>query len=189
MQRFRTMFGALVLGLALVTACGGDETTEADAQGFNDADVQFATEMIPHHAQALEMVNFTIGRDLTPEVQELADQIMAAQTPEIEQMTAWLRDWEQPVPETSLDHSGNGMGDMEMPGMASTEEMAALEAAQGAEFERMFLMTMIEHHEGAIEMGEVELDDGQNAEAKQLAQEIIDAQQREIEQMTELLGS
>jgi len=186
------MFGALVLGLALVTACGGDETTDAgDAQGFNDADVQFATDMIPHHAQALEMVNLTIGRDLTPEVQELADQIMAAQTPEVEQMTAWLREWDQPVPETSLDHSGDGMGDMDMgmPGMVSMEDMAALEEAPEAEFEPTFLTLMIGHHEGAIEMAEAELADGQNAEAKQLAEEIIDAQQREIEQMTELLGS
>jgi len=192
-MRLRTLLATLaVIGLTFLTACGGGEDSDAarSDQGFNDADVTFATEMIPHHAQALEMVSLAVGRDVSPPVRDLADQIMAAQTPEVEQMAAWLREWDQPVPDTSLDHSG--LGDeavqMEMPGMATAEEMAALEAARGAEFERMFLTMMIEHHEGAIEMAQAELDSGQNAEAKQLAQEIIDAQQREIDRMRELLA-
>jgi len=187
------LLAAAVLGLALLTACGGDDASDVATsdQGFNDADVQFATEMIPHHAQALEMVTLTIDRDLSPEVQALADDIMAAQTPEVERMTAWLREWDKPIPSTSLDHSGDAMADMDMdmPGMASAEEMAALKGAQDAEFERMFLTMMIEHHKGAIEMAQAELDNGQNAEAKQLAQDIIDTQQQEIERMSQLLAA
>lgn len=62
-----------------------------------------------------------------------------------------------------------------------------LEGASGAAFDRMFLQMMIEHHTGAIEMAEVELRDGQNADAKALAQKIIEAQRAEITQMRELL--
>lgn len=183
----------VVLLLGLVTACGSDEPTAptgsaASTQGFNEADVQFATDMIPHHAQALEMVNLAIARDLSPQVQALADDIMAAQGPEITQMTTWLEDWDQPIPTTSLDHSEQAMGDMDMPGMASTEDMAALESAPDAEFEQMFLTMMTEHHIGAIEMAEAEIADGENAEAKQLAEEIIEGQQAEIDVMTELLA-
>ena len=190
-KRLLILLATLATGLALATGCGGGDDTSgaaASGQGFNDADVQFATDMIPHHAQALEMVNLTIGRELSPEVRELADQIMAAQTPEVEQMTAWLRERDKPVPSTSLDHSGHEMGDVDMPGMASMEQMAALEAAKGAEFERMFLTMMIEHHKGAIEMAEAELANGENAEAKELARDIIETQQQEIDHMTELLN-
>lgn len=186
------LFAAVVLGLILVTSCGGDDNSgaTADPGGFNDADVQFATDMIPHHAQALEMVNLAITRQLSPDVQALANDIMAAQTPEVEQMVAWLREWDQPVPSTSLDHGGgHDMADMDMPGMASMDQMAALDAARGEEFERMFLTMMIEHHKGAIQMAQDELENGQNAEAKQLAQDIIDAQQREIERMSQLLDA
>jgi len=181
----------LLLVLIGAAACGdnGEPDGAGDRQGFNDADVQFATDMIPHHAQALEMVNLTMGRKLSPEVRALADDIMAAQGPEVEQMVDMLEEWGQPVPETSLDHSGHGMAETDMPGMASPEEMASLEAAQGEQFEQMFLTMMIEHHRGAIEMAEEELANGQNAEAQLLAESIREAQQQEIDLMTELLES
>ena len=84
--------------LIAVTACG-DDNSSSDAQAeqtapngdvFNDADVSFATHMIPHHAQALVMVDMADGRDLSPEVQQLTADIRATQGPEIEQMVGWL---------------------------------------------------------------------------------------------------
>jgi uncharacterized protein (DUF305 family) len=184
------------IGLAgLLAACGDDddmggmdhggddssETAEAAAEGadFNDADVTFAQGMIPHHQQAVEMADLADGRAESPEVIDLAERIKAAQDPEIEQMQGWLEDWGQEMPE-AMDHEG-------MSGMMSEDDMTALEGASGAEFDEMFLTMMIEHHEGAIEQAETELDEGQNAEAVELAQTIIDAQQAEIEEMQGIL--
>jgi uncharacterized protein (DUF305 family) len=190
----------LVAALALA-ACsedggenGDDSTAIPESEEFNQADVDFATDMIQHHAQALAMVDLTRDRGLSPEVEALAEEIMMAQGPEIETMTDWLTSWDQPVPETVRDHA-NAHGDepMEMdsdvPGMMSAEDMAALEAAQGEEFERMWLEMMIGHHQGAIEMAQAEEADGEYRPATDLAGTITSTQQDEIDRMEQLLGS
>lgn len=205
----RTRFAALALALAtpvLLTACGGEDDTAADipeSAEFNAADVDFASGMIPHHAQALAMVDMADGRDISPETADLMERIEAAQAPEIEQLTGWLEDWDQPVPDlgdmsgmgsgdmSDMDHSDMDMGDMGemdgMTGMMSAEDMADLEAAQGSAFEQMWLSMMIEHHEGAVEMAEVEVAEGEYDEAIALAEEIIEAQEAEIAEMEALL--
>lgn len=193
----RTRLAAAVLallgGTALV-ACGDDSEPVAavpDRADHNTADVRFATEMIPHHAQALHMVDMAEGRDLTPETEQLMADIETAQTPEIEQMSRWLEEWDQPVPDTSgmgpmggdmdMDHMGDMVGAM------SEEALAELEGAEGTVFERMWLQMMIEHHEGAIEMAEDELDEGEHVGAMDLARSIIESQRAEIELMESLL--
>jgi uncharacterized protein (DUF305 family) len=197
MRLMRTL--AAVAAALTLTLAGCSSESSADPDGFNDADVDFASDMIQHHAQALVMVDMTMGRDLDPEMVELTEQIRAAQAPEIEQMADWLEDWDQPVPETSRDHAnahadehGGDAGaemDADMPGMMSAEEMDALESAQGEEFRTMWLEMMIEHHQGAVEMAENVADDGQNAEVRALAEEIIRTQGEEISTMQDLLGS
>jgi len=194
---------AVVAALATVLAlagCGGDDRptdetrTAASGDKFNDADVAFATGMIPHHAQALSMVDLTRDRELDPEVRQLAEDIRAAQAPEIEQMTGWLTAWDEPVPETMRDHANAHGGDeMEMdssmPGMMSEEEMSELENAPDAEFQTMWLEMMTEHHQGAIEMAEAEQSEGAFEPAVELAETIESAQQAEIELMEDLLAS
>ena len=194
-----TVLATLLATMFVLAACGNDDTSAPETQSassgeeFNDADVEFATDMIQHHAQALSMVDLTLGRQLAPEVEQLAEDIRMAQGPEIEQMTDWLTDWDQPIPETVRDHANaHGDGEMEMdadmPGMMSTEQMAELEAAKGAEFELMWLEMMIEHHEGAIEMAEIEQAEGHHAGAIDLAENVESAQQDEIATMETLLG-
>jgi uncharacterized protein (DUF305 family) len=189
----------LLAATLALTACGDSDDspdheahTASNGDSFNDADVEFASDMIQHHAQALAMVDLTIGRRLDPQVQRLAEDIRDAQGPEIEEMTDWLTAWDQPVPETVRDHANAHGGDMEMdsdmPGMMSAEQMAELEAAQGAEFQAMWMEMMIEHHEGAIEMAQVEQDEGKYDPAKDLAAGIESAQQDEIATMEDLLG-
>ena len=191
---FRVTFATALAALVLSGCSGSDpETTGA---GFNDADVDFASDMIQHHAQALEMVDLTMGRELDPEVAELTEEIRAAQAPEIEQMADWLEDWDQPVPETSRDHANahaedhgdGGAMDTDMPGMMSAEDMESLESAPDGEFQDMWLQMMVEHHEGAVEMAEQQVDAGENADAVALAEEIISAQESEISTMQELLA-
>ncbi|HYF73335.1 MAG TPA: DUF305 domain-containing protein [Nocardioides sp.] len=195
---------AAVLALVLSAAgCGGDDASESGSglstTEHNDADVAFATDMIQHHAQALSMVDLTMGRPLDPEVEGLAEDIRAAQGPEIETMSDWLTEWGEEVPPTMRDHShaghdmegmGESMEDMdesEMPGMMSAEDMTALEEASNKEFQAMWLEMMIEHHEGAIEMAEQQQDDGRYRPAVELAASIIEAQQAEFDTMESML--
>lgn len=185
--------------LVLAGCGGGDEPSPSSkvpaSAEFNDADVEFATDMVPHHAQALVMVDMTRGRgrDLDPEFEQLAQQILDAQGPEIEEMTGWLRDWDQPIPETSRDHANSeddsmGMDDMgDLPGMMSGAELDDLENADLSSFEDMWLTMMISHHEGAIEMAQTEQQDGEFPDAIALAEGIESAQEAEIEQMQAML--
>jgi len=200
----RKKLTVLVVASVAVTAlagCGDSEDngehemrSATNGDEFNDADVDFATDMIQHHAQALQMVDLTMGRNLDPAMSQLSEAIRMAQAPEIELMTDWLTAWEQPIPETVRDHANaHGDGDMtmdpDMPGMMSTEQMAELEAAKGDAFQQMWLEMMIEHHEGAIEMANAQQSDGTFAPAAELADSIEVSQQEEIDTMERLLGS
>lgn len=151
---------------------------------FNDADVMFAQMMIPHHQQAIEMADMILNKEgIDPGVLTLASDIKAAQQPEIDQLQSWLDEWGADMPDMDsmegMDHGG---------GMMSEDDMAALEAATGAEASRLFLEQMTMHHEGAIEMAQDEVDNGQNPDAVEMAQTIVDTQTAEIAQMQELLA-
>lgn len=190
---------ALTAGAAL-GGCGTTATPPASssasspqvAQAHNQADITFAQGMIPHHTQAIAMSNMAAQRAGSPQVKDLAARIQAAQQPEIDQMSGWLRAWNAPVPSTNSPMGG--MGQMNhgasgaMPSMMSADQMQQLGQASADAFDRMFLQMMIVHHQGAVTMAKAELSDGQNPDARQLAQRIIDAQQREITEMQTLLG-
>lgn len=122
----------------------------------------FASEMVPHHQQAVEMAELAADRAQSSEVRRLAEDIEAAQGPEIETMTQWLEDWGQEAPLGSMGHGDMGHGDsQEMPGIMNEAEMTRLEQSDGAAFDRMFLTMMIEHHRGAIEMARAEPANGE----------------------------
>ncbi|MFA3899729.1 DUF305 domain-containing protein [Rhodococcus sp. 5A-K4] len=160
---------------------------------FNDADVMFAQMMYPHHAQAVEMADMANGRTDNPEVLSLASAIAGAQQPEMDQMTAWLTEWGQPMPDMDRGDMGD-MGDMggmdhsSGSGMMTAQDMDALMAASGPEFDRQWLTMMIAHHTGAIEMANTEIADGSNPDALEMARAIVATQQQEIETMQRLLG-
>ena len=151
---------ALVLALAGCGGSGGTHESHASTSAarpssasaaeaidpkHSDADVEFASMMIPHHEQAVDMAGMVEDGEAGQEVRSLAGRIEKAQAPEIELMQSWLTSWGRSA---SGDMSGMGHGD----GMMSDGDMAALEAADGAEAARLFLEQMIVHHEGAIEM-------------------------------------
>ena len=184
--------GALLLVVAvLFSACGSadnggviEQPEESSTAAFNAADVAFAQQMIAHHRQAIEMAELAADRAESPEVRDLAAQIKDAQAPEIETMTGWLEDWDEPI------EGGMSMGGMQgMPGQMSEEQMRSLESASEAEFDRMFLSQMREHHAGAIVMAERELKTGEFPDAKELAQTIIDTQRAEIADIDRLLSA
>jgi uncharacterized protein (DUF305 family) len=161
----------------------GDESPSTSSQAdssYNDADVAFAMNMIAHHQQAIEMADTLLAKDGVDErVIELATGIKDAQAPEIETMTVWLEAWGQ----------SSDMGGMNHGGMMTDDDMAALEAAAGPEASTLFLEQMTVHHQGAIDMAESEVADGQNADATALAAKIIGDQTAEIATMQELLAT
>lgn len=187
----------------LVVGCGSgdtgashqmDETTTSTQSGtgqakHNDQDIAFAQGMIPHHQQAIDMAGMAAGKASNAQVKDLASRIQAAQDPEIQQLTDMLERWGAPTePSTSGESGMPGMdhGDMSGEGMMSDEEMQQLDGATGAEFDRMWVRMMIEHHQGAVAMAKTELEQGSDAEAKDLAQKIVDAQEAEIKEMQAL---
>jgi uncharacterized protein (DUF305 family) len=162
----------------------GTDTSVVANQSFNDDDVMFAQMMIPHHEQAIEMADIALDPTIgaSEAVRELATEIKNAQDPEIAFMKDVLAKWNKPTEmDSSMDHS-----DM-MDGMLSLEELDALGALRGTEFDTAWLEAMIRHHEGAISMAEDLLEDGVNPELIELGDEIIKAQQIEIDAMKALL--
>ncbi|MFE4412105.1 DUF305 domain-containing protein [Streptomyces sp. NPDC056821] len=195
----RAALAAMAVTAALVlAACGSGEdsaggartsspaSAERTAGAHNDADVSFAQGMIPHHQQAVLMARTAATRASSAEVKDLASRIEKAQDPEIETMSGWLESWGAKVPSAmpGVDHSGHG----DMPGMMDGQDMNKLAKASGADFDRMFLTMMVEHHEGAVEMATTEKANGRYAPAKKTADDIITAQNAEIEEMNKLLG-
>ena len=163
------------------TASSSSTAMQADN---NAQDASFAANMISHHRQAIEMAELVSGRSSNAKVIALAERIKAAQAPEIETMSGWLKSWGMTVPE---DMSGMDMGGS-MPGAMSEADMQKLSGMKGAEFDEMFLTMMISHHEGAIEMANTEVASGKNAQAKELAQKVISDQTAEIAEIRSLLG-
>lgn len=158
---------------------------------WNHADVAFVQMMIPHHAQALQMSRLAREHAASERVRTLAARIEGAQGPEIVAMAAWLQAKGIEVPKAAEDpaaYDHGAHGHQEMAGMLTAEEMAALEAARGREFDRLFLEGMIRHHEGALEMAESVLRGGSDAQAIEMANEVVAGQTAEIALMREMLA-
>ncbi|GAA2887425.1 DUF305 domain-containing protein [Microbacterium esteraromaticum] len=190
--------GALTLAFALTgcTDTGKSPSQEsitppasssASTANATEADKMFVTMMIPHHEQAVEMSDVLLDKDgADPRVVELAEQIKAAQGPEIDKMLSWLNDWGveyDPESMSGMSHGSMDSGD----GMMSEEDMTRLEDADPAEANRLFLEQMIQHHKGAVDMARTALADAQNPDVLELAQQVIDDQTAEIEVMQDLL--
>ena len=171
---------------------GGGSSDDGASDDFNQTDVMFAQMMIPHHEQAIAMSEILIDTEgVSDDSIELAEQIAETQQPEIDQLEGLLESWGiDPMSDDGMQGMGGTDGDRMsgMAGMLSAEEIAALDAATGAEAERLFLDGMIEHHEGAIGMAEPVLIEGQNPELIELAGEIVSTQLAEIETMQNLVA-
>jgi uncharacterized protein (DUF305 family) len=201
LRTIRTTFIAAGLAAALaLAACSKDDdhagmpmdqssvrpagsATAAPAGNFNHADVAFAQGMIPHHQQAIDMSDMILAEEgVHPEVTALAERIKAAQQPEIDTMNRWLEAWGR----IQMDDGGRHHG--AEGGIMTEAQMRQLDKANASYGQRLYLEGMIRHHQGAIHMAETETEDGNNEEAINLAQQIAETQQQEIETMQELLA-
>ena len=163
---------------------------------FSDADVEFMSGMIPHHAQAVIMGGWAPSRGARHDVAILCERIVVAQRDEIAMMQTWLGDRGQDVPDaTSTRHKMTMNGtthEMLMPGMLTDEEMAELDRARGPEFDRLFLIGMIKHHQGAIDMVDKLFKSygaAQDEMVFKFASDVYADQSIEIDRMHEMLGS
>lgn len=159
-------------------------TAPTAADAAQAGDVMFAQMMIPHHQQAVTMADLALAKPSTSaQVRELATDIKAAQAGEIATMRGWLTAWGAPTGaptghSTGMDHGG---------GMMTEADMSGLEAADGAQFDRMWITMMITHHEGAVTMAEQVLSSTKDPEVKKLAEAVITGQKAEIATMRGLL--
>jgi len=171
------------------------ERLEQARTRFVQADVDFMTGMIGHHAQALVMSALAPKNGASSAVQTLAARIINAQKDEIASMQKWLRDRGQVVPEVHIEGThlmvhGGGHHAMHMPGMLTAEQIQDLAEARGPAFDRLFLEYMIQHHQGAVTMvNELFSVDGtgQDEAAFKLASDIHVDQVTEIARMEKML--
>ncbi|AKT50945.1 DUF305 domain-containing protein [Arsenicicoccus sp. oral taxon 190] len=196
-SRAALLTAAGVLTAATLTACSN--TTDSSMPGMDHSatpmtssatagssadskagDVMFVQMMIPHHQQAIEMADMALSKTTASgKVKGLATDIKKAQDPEIATMRGWLTSWgASPSASGGMDHGS---------GMMSAADMNKLKAAQGADFDRMWITMMIDHHRGAVSMAEQVLATTQDPDVKKLADAIITAQKAEITTMQGLL--
>ncbi len=186
---------SLVFGLRAVA-----QTTPAAMPAVTAADVRFMQEMIGHHQQAVEMTALVSARTRRAQLRLLAERIGVSQTDEMALMQRWLRahggSGDATASHDMSEHDGHdisGTGGIPlMPGMLSRTEMAALRAARGARFDRLFLEGMIRHHGGALTMVEQLLHAPGAAQESSINRFVsdVDADQRaEIARMRRMLNA
>ena len=144
-------------GVALAQVAAGPAPARTDGvhPPYNAADVSFMSGMIAHHAQAVLMANWAPSHGAGDAVRGLCARVAVGQTDEIATMQRWLRERHEPVPDADVTHE-HQMPGMDhatlMPGMLTPAQLAELDGARGLEFDRLFLIYMIQHHQGALTM-------------------------------------
>ena len=213
-RRIRLYVAGAVAAVILVAAsfaAGSLSAPVVTAPSNTSAEAGFARDMQTHHNQAVEMS--LMVRDLTddPDVRLLAYDIATSQSQQAGQMNGWLTVWNlsQTSPEPSMtwmsrpalsgvSHEGMsemGTGDSShqpgspMPGMATAEQLASLQAASGVKAERIFLTLMIAHHLGGVEMADAVLVRSEERVVRSLAASIVKAQTSEVTYMRGLLDA
>lgn len=161
-------------------------------QNSNSIDAHFIEQMIPHHEDAITMAKLAQTNAQKPEVKQLADDIISSQGKEIEQMKIWYKDWfGKVVPSSNRVMNQHGMmganNAMHMGMMGDDSDVTNLE--QATDFDKKFAQDMIPHHQMAIMMATMLKNGTQRSEMKELADNIITTQTKEIDQMRQWLKS
>lgn len=159
------------------------EITPPPGADWNAEDAAYLLDMIAHHRQAIVMSELVPDRASSESVRRLASGIDAGQGAEILTMAAWLDEHDVPVP--TLEE----VEDHRMPGMLSDAQLDDLEAADGPEFDELYLTGMIQHHEGALQMAEDQVAEGLDPVVVAMASEVIAGQTAEIDRMRTILES
>jgi uncharacterized protein (DUF305 family) len=191
-------------GEEAATVAPEDYEAAPEEDTWNQADVAFVAGMIEHHLQALEIAALAPDRAESDAVRSFAERVTAAQGPEVHALASWLQARDLAVPAGAEDPGGTGPrapagaddghgahdahGDG-VAGMLSDEQLAALEAASGAEFDRLWVEGMIQHHQGALDMADVVVVEGRDLFANEIAAETASGQGGEIDRLRDLLAT
>ncbi|WP_241237047.1 DUF305 domain-containing protein [Georgenia faecalis] len=169
---------------------GRCEAPDPDEVASNEADVTFLRGMIPHHEQAVIMSETLLAAPGVPaDVTTAAEAIIAAQGPEIDEMTTLLQGCGGEVAVGVHDHEAHGHGgDHEIHGMLTAAELDALAEAEGTGAARLYLEHMIAHHEGAVAMAREHGETGAQPEVLALSERIVADQEAEIDELAALLS-
>jgi uncharacterized protein (DUF305 family) len=168
-------------------------STHPTVPHLSQADVAFMQGMIMHHSQAVEMTAMIPSHTGNTDVQSLGAKISSSQMDEINFMKRWLLARHEPVSMAMPDMPGMDTSEQSMapmPGMLTAKQMAALRRAKDAEFDRLFLAGMIQHHNGALIMVKDLFDTpgaGQDADVFNFATDADNTQRAEIRIMQGML--
>jgi uncharacterized protein (DUF305 family) len=177
-------------------------STRGTLPARSQADVDFMQGMIMHHAQAVEMTALIASHTENKDLHSLGARISSSQSSEIKFMRQWLavrgESASMAMPAASGTHATGGMAGMDMshetmplmPGMLTPEQMEALRNAKGAQFDQLFLIGMIQHHNGALTMVKDLFDTagaGQDADLFNFATDADNTQKAEIRIMENML--
>ena len=166
-----------------------EQATRLADTSYAPADAAFMQHMITHHSQAVEMAALIASRTNNEDVVKAGGRIEASQADEMKFMREWLEARSEPLT-MPMSHGAHGAHTM-MKGMASPEQMAALAAASGTAFDRMFLQMMIAHHQGALDMvDELHRNPGTAYDPVmfEFTNDVVTEQKAEIERMNTLLA-
>ncbi|WP_405772420.1 DUF305 domain-containing protein [Streptomyces sp. NBC_00080] len=186
--------GVLVAAGAVTYSVAEDGSADTAAPAADSADAGFARDMAVHHQQAVEMSYIVRDRTTDEDVRRLAYDIAQTQANQRGMLLGWLDLWGLPKVSSKAPMSWMGMGDMAdgedgalMPGMATNTELKKLGTLNGKAAEVLFLQLMTAHHKGGIHMAEGCVDKCTVGVEKRLAQGMVEAQQSEIDLMTDML--
>lgn len=165
------------LGMGHSSMMDSDEGNSTS--NLTGADIMFLQMMIPHHQQAVDISNLALTKSKDSELLALATSIRDGQADEIVQMKQWLKDAGAGA---EMGHTMDG----QMGGMLDEAELAALKSATGSEFDRLWLLGMTGHHDGALHMTQM-IEDASNPTIKKFGQDIVALQTAQIDQMKVML--
>lgn len=190
-RRFRGAEPYLLAALLVAVLVAGGALGllyEDRTPGEGAAEAGFARDMSEHHAQAVRMAEIALRRTEDERIRVLATDIMLTQQGQIGQMQGWLAAWGLPLtgPDPQMAWMGHPTEGL-MPGMATDEEISALETLPPAEADAEFLRLMIPHHEAAIPMAEAALEQTDRPEVERLASAVAASQEPEIRTMQAML--
>lgn len=194
---------AVLAVLALATGCGGggDEASgdgstgpqipespviTGDPAGYNAADITFASTMVKHHQQGIELAKLVSARSGNQQLTALADQIVAIQQPEINILNVFLVQWDE-NPDIRTGPGGDEPRDQSVPGTVDDATVARLESLQGPQFDTLWLETMLGHHQGGVDIATREIDNGANVDAVSVAKSIVAGLNPQMSVMRQML--
>jgi uncharacterized protein (DUF305 family) len=164
-------------GLLALTGCSTVSSGNGGEPAANEADATFSLQMIPHHRQTIDIAKVAMSRSKDQFVIDVADKIATAESGEIEQMATYLRSWNIQIPgeDPNATHK--------MAGMMTAKDVDTLKAAQGKQFDELFLATLSRHLRSGVNMAKDAQAKGEHIGSKALAGKIIVSQTEVVDQI------